>query len=866
MKALGYIPPVPRDLLPAALLMLLLGAAPGCQGAIAPGEGSGDGPEASARTATGSPDGDQGESEPTLPGTPAPRPVPLTAPPEPGADTRAEVVPGPYADDRRFAVLAATWPARVAQARERLPVVTGLTFMAGPPPRVILTALRDETRPFELAADVVDGRKRVSVRVNAEPHLGGLLDVDRTLLRALGTAALEDALARRDGAPAWVLEVAGMAAANDLEERLAGIQRLWALGRIDAIRVDPDDPRAALATGTAALLLVGERGAPSDIHRLLSFVADGDDADMVMGRIAGEAGGGWVEPARLVLHQRVRDLDERPWRLLEAAEAAYAEAGRAALEALLPARLPPAVADELTLLRARAALDVGEVELGRSLLRSLPADAAARLREPAEALALGVEAELARGGDRVRARDLLRRLRLDFPRSPAGERLARSEPTLGLQDDPLRWMREVRERVAREGGTSLELDTAERYARVLVLDHRAGAAEGFLASLGRRAAAPELQAVARAVASEQEDPSLAAKARAADRLRAWRAEPTPERRQDLVDGGLATAAMIVDMVMRQPDVRGEPRQQMLVLAAEAAGDERALRVLEPIWQADPLRLLDDLPLLTSAVSFDALDAALREDGLVGRLGLGSEVVWDVVAGGLEQSWLRARPGFLAAIRSPSYDDRRRALESLLEDPDLRVPRRWLVELMRDPAPRLRQRAVEQAATQGDVDLVREALADERPSVRSAAVRGLASIGGPAARDDLLAHLGRETDGEVRSVTAFALLEVAPTDGRVLASLLALVREDDTALRDPLVLALGNAPRGPVAYAVADALEAENARPAPDRAYLFRLMTVWQRATRFDLGWHPAMTREQTALVLARMRRALQEQRLADGDS
>ncbi|MGE0193271.1 MAG: HEAT repeat domain-containing protein [Planctomycetota bacterium] len=835
-----------RDPFPAILVLVLAAGLAGCQGAPGPGDAA-----EGERTATGSPDG-------------AAAPVPLGLPPAAGAAARAEIDPGPYAEDVRFQRVAATWATRVEQARERVPVVTGLAFAAGPPPRVVLTALRDETRPFELTTDVVGGRRRVAVRVNIEPHLGGLLDLDRTLLRALGTAALEDALARRDGAPAWVLEVAGMAAASDLEERLGAIQRLWALGRIDAIRVDPEDPRAALATGTAALLLVGQRGAPSDIRRLLAFVADGDDADVVLGRIAGETGGGWTEPARLLLHQRVRDLDARPWRLLEAAEAAYGEAGRAALEALLPASLPPAVADELILLRARAALDVGDVELGRSLLRSLPADAASRLREPAEALALAVEAELARGGDRGRARELLRRLRLDFPRSPAGERLARSEPTLGLQDDPLRWMREVRERVAREGGTSLDLTTAERYARILVVDHRAGAAEAFLVGLGQRAAAPELQAVARVVAAEQEDPSPAAKARAADRLRAWRDEPSAAHRQDVLDGGLATSAVIVDMVLARPDVDGPPRHDMLALAAEAAGDERALRVLEPLWVADPLRLLDDLPRLTGAVSFDALEAALRPDGLVGRLGLGVDVVWDAVGGGLELEWLRERPGFLAAIRSPSYDDRRRALESLLDDPELRVPRRWLVEVLQDPAPRLRQRAVDQAALQGDVDLVRGALEDEHPGVRSAAVRGLAAREGSAARDGLLAHLARETDAEVRSVTAFALLEAAPTDARTLATLLRLLRTDDSALRDPLAVALGAAARGPIALAVTDAVQEELVRPEPERAYLFRLMTVWQRATGVDLGWHPAMTREQSATVLQGMRRVVAEQRAPQG--
>lgn len=830
-----------------ALAWVLGGLVTGCQAAT-PGGAPDPG-----REAEGSPDGDGAAAGA------APR---LGVLPVPGVTARPEVRVGAHGDDERFAAVAATWSERVARALERVPIVTGLSFAAGPPPRVVWTALGDETLPFELRVDVVAGRRRVAVLVNAEPHLAGLRDLDRTLLRALGTAALEDALARRGDAPGWVREIAGMAAAGDLDERLASIQRAWALGRIEAIRVDPDDARAAEATGVAALLLVAERGAPSDVHHLLRFVADGDDAGTVLGRIAGETGGGWVEPARLLLHQRVRDMDDAPWRLLERAETAYAESGPAGLESVLPASVPLAARDEIMVLRARAALDVGELDRARSLLRALPADAPARLREPAEALALRIEAELAPGGDRAEARRLLVRLRLDHPHSPVGARLVREDPTLGLQEEPLAWMAELRERIAAEGTAFLDLRTAERYGRMLLLDHRTGAAEGFLVTLGRRAQAPELQGLARAIAEAQEEPSRAAKARSADRLEAWWKEPTDARRQDLVDGGLATSEMIVEMVLAQPDVTGSARAAMLGLAAEAAGDERALRILEPLWQAAPARLVTDLPALTTVVSFDALDAALSPGGLAGRLGVAPEPLWEAVGGGLPVAWLRDHPRFLAQIRSGAYDDRRRALEALLEDPALRVPEPWLAAMLGDPAPRLRLRAAEQAGALGYRDLVRRALRDEQAGVRSAALRALVVLGGRDARDDLLAHLESETVPEVRSVAAFALLDTAADDPRALAVLLRLLRDEDVTLREPLAMALVRAPRLPLVDAVADAVREENARSEPLRAYLFVLMATWQRATGIDLGYYPGATREQVARMEGRMRAYVAEQRAA----
>ncbi len=781
----------------------------------------------------------------------------LRPPPGPGAAARAETDPGSsYADDERFADLARSWPERVMAARERVPVLTGLSFAAGPPPRVVLTALGDDTIPFELRADIVRGRRRVAVAVNAEPHLAGVLDIDRTLLRALGTAALEDARARHEEAPAWVLEIAGMTAAADLESRLAAMHRAWALGRVEVIRVDPEDRSTAVATGVAAMLLIAARGAPTDVRRLLAFVADGDDAATVLGRIVGETGGGWSESARILLHARVRELDASPWRTLERVEKAYADAGPAGLEAALPERPPSAIAEELVLVRARAAIDGGQLDLGRSLLRALPADALARVRDPAEAQALAIEAELGAGGDRERAIQMLARMRRDFPRSRATERLVRAEPTLGLQEDPRAWMRETRARIAAEGTSSLDIATAARFAQVLLLDHRAGAAERFLAGLGRRVTAPELHAVARAVAEAQEDPSPAATAMAADRFESWRDDPTDERRRDLLDGGLATSAMIVDLVRRHPEVRGEERHAVLLLAAEAAGDERALRALEPVWRDDPPRLLEDLPALTSATSFDALDAALRPDGLAGRLGIASEEAWRTVAGGLDVGWLRDHPGFLAAIRSSAWHDRRRAFEALLDDPGIGVPVAWLEEIARDPAPRLRQRAVEQAAAQGHLSLVESALDDPQPSVRAAAARGLGSLGGSAARNWLLEHLEAESDPEALSVTAFALLRAAPEDREVLARLLTLLRRSDAALRDPLAVALGEAPRAPLASALVEAIAAENARASPERAHLFRLMAIWQRATAIDLGWHPGSTKEETAAMVHRMRRLL----------
>ena len=70
-------------------------------------------------------------------------------------------------------------------------------------------------------------------------------DPDRVLLRALAAAAFEEAGRRHAPVPPWFTAMAQMAAAGDLDARVAALHRRTLAGGRPV--VDPDDPRAAEA-------------------------------------------------------------------------------------------------------------------------------------------------------------------------------------------------------------------------------------------------------------------------------------------------------------------------------------------------------------------------------------------------------------------------------------------------------------------------------------------------------------------------------------------------------------------------------------------------------------------------------------------
>ena len=747
-----------------------------------------------------------------------------------------------YAGDPRFERLARDWDERVAHALDRVPLLTGLHFAEGPPPRVALTKLEDERIPFELRTDVVDGRRRVAVHVNAEPILAGMLDVDRTILHALGTAVLQDALGRRQHAPAWVIEMAGILASGTMRERIDRIARKWTLGSIEAIRVEPKNPKTAESTAVAALLLIGRRGSPADVRRFLGFVADGDDAFESMGRLVGEPGTGWIEVARVFLHGEVKAGDDTPWTLLERTERAAQEMGRTGLVASIPKDPPREIADELVVLEAQMALDEGDRKGALALLRSLPPDAASRLRDPASALALRIDAEQGPGGDVAEARRLIRRLELDHPKSAAWAALRAKHPSLGLEEDPVRWMALMRERIRQEGNGFLDVQTSERYGRVLLQDHRARAAEDFLFALGRRALAIELQSLARAIEDAQAEPTPAALARAETRLERWIDDPTKGHRQDVVDCGLAAAEVIASLSITQPDAPDRARTAILTLLVDSAGAERAMPFLERVWREHPEPMLRDVRALAPALGLDVLDAAIRGGRLQAIARRDDAALREAAAYGLPWRWLEAHPRFLEILGSPSFDERSRAVDVLVRDVDLSVPPDLVARLLTDTSPVIRRRAVELAIAQRHEALVESALRDEDTNVQVVALRGMGTLRLPAARYEAMQALD-DAAMELRRAAAQTLLTVAPDDEDALRALAARLVDEDARVREPLGMALSRAVPGPLGRALVAVIDEVRGRQPLRRDALFRLFTVFERASGQRVGMHPGATPE-----------------------
>ena len=805
---------------------------------------------------TGADDDPQAEPHADDPVAPASQ-DPVSVAPDVSASDRqtwlqARTEPRGYAHDPRWPALASLWPRYVERAVARLPVVTGLTFAKGPPPRVVLTPLGDETLPFALRVDVIDGRRRAGILVNAEPLVAGIAPVDRTVLHALGAAVLEDSRSRRGDVPAWVSALAGLAASGDLQEHLTRLHRDWLLGDRDALAVDPEDDDTALATALGAMVLLSERATPYDVRRFLRAVAGGDDPNESMARLVGESGTGWTDAARLALHGRIRKQDASPWERLQAAEEALEQSGRVGFEASIRPPLPPDIVDEIRVLRARAALDEGDGTTARTELRALSGHAFRTLRDPARAVLLRVEAEMTEGGDTDLARRFARQHELDFPSHPAGPRIRELASQRGMQEDPQAWMRAMRARIDREGTGALDLKTSHRYLRALLLDHRAGAAEQALLALGARGHALELHNVARAIADAQEDPTRAAKARASDRIRVWLRTPTQDAVRDVVDGGVASAAVLAEMMRATPDASAQERTRVVDLLARAAGPTRVLRILRTVWQTNNAPMLGDLAQLARHVSVDALEVAIFESDIAVIAGHPSDVVWDRVALGLPRAWLREHPAFLQRLRDPAFSTRERALSAMARDTTVAPPPALLGHVLRDESPVLRRQAVELAGRHGYQALVELGLNDDHARVRRSACRALARTAGRAAVPRLLDRMRTDEDPEVRSVAAWALLEIAPDDPGVLDALLATQRHEDPRLREPLEQALPQVPPEHLAPALARAIGTELRRRPPSRAALFRWMAIYQRASRTDVGYTPQSTRQEIRAMVDRI--------------
>lgn len=766
--------------------------------------------------------------------------------------TLAEVLlePGPYATDPRFRRLAADWGPRVDRALERMAVVTGLDFEKGAAPQVVLASLGDERVPYELRAEVRDGRRRVRLLVNAEPLLGGVRRTDRVLLRALGAAALEDA-ARRHGAVArWLVALAGTAAAGDLSDRIAALHRRGYEGNPDVLRVDPEDASAAEATSLAALLLVTRSGDPEDLRRLLRFVVDGDPAGEVLGRIARQPAGGWTEPARILLRERLAELPGEPWRLLRIAGEALDDAGRAGLEAALADGVPREIRAEVRVMRARAATAEGDHAEARAQLRGLEADAPARLRDPAAALALRIRVESRRGGDPHVARELAGHLDRDFPRSSARRELRSDHPLLGMEQDPQRWLVLTRTRIAEQGTDALDLRTLERYARTLLQDHRAGEAERLLVSLADRGRAPELAAVTLAVGEAQTQPSAAARQRNAVRVEAWRTRRGEAEAQAVRDGGTASAPALLALLEPGSGVR---RRAVLALLVESAGTRTAIAWLARDWSRVPANVARDLDHLLAVVSYPDLTAAVSDATLQSVGIVQPSALWTSLRLGMDPAWLAEHPRFLADIRSPEYVVRREAFDLVAGgDPRSATPQ-VVGRALGDTAALLRREGVRAAGRAGFEALARRGLGDRSWLVREEAVVVVAGLEGERAVGALIERLRTDEVMSVRRAAAVALMRTAPEDPVVLRALVNTQIQEDTQLRELVAAGLAELDPMLVGLTIEQVWQVAVRRRSPHRGFLFRTAVLFQRATGVDVGYTPEATRAALQQMWMRMK-------------
>ena len=780
--------------------------------------------------------------------------APTGAPqPEAAPERMPDVQPGPYADDPRWADFVRGWPERVERALERLATVTGLGFAASGRPRVVLRAFGDETRRHELRAEIVEGRRRAVVHVNIEPLIARVADPDRVLLRALARAAFQDTSRRHTPVPPWFQGMAATVAAGDAEQRVEALRRRVFEQGSGVLAVDPEDPAAAEATALAALTLLAARLEPGGMRRAILFVADGDRAEAVLGRLVREADGDWTRPARLSLGERLAEIDVEPWRLLSRAREAVDELGPSGLDAVVPEEAPIEIADEIRVLRARASLTEGDTAAARTALRALGPDAPARLADPAAALALRIDVESRPGGDARRARLLAVQLDRDFPRSEARLALRAEHPLLGLQEDPQRWLATMRERIARVGPDALDLDTLERYLRLLVADHRAGAAAEVIAGLGARRAAPELEDALALVREAQDDPLPAAVARGRARVARWTRDGAPSgdetSARDVRETGAAAGAALLELLAAPS---ADVRAAAVGMLVDTVGDGRTVAAVRERWVGTPARIQRDLFALAAAVSFPALEPLLEAEDLGEPEAQALAKAWERVTLGLSRRWLAANPRFLQALRDPAFATRRDAVVRIGREAPGEVTPAFVAYALQDDAALLRREAAALAGITGFRALALRALADDSWLVREEAVRSIARIDGRDAVGMLATRLREDPSREVRAAAATGLVRAATESPRAVDALLRSQVSEEAALRDAIGTRLAELPPIPVVEGIVRGWERALGRREPSRGYLFRTALLYGRLTGTSLGYYPGASRDELRAMLTRM--------------
>ena len=797
--------------------------------------------------------------QPTAPADDAPQ-VPLT--PLQGnwqQRTDVRIEPGVYKGDDRFRRVARAFPRQVRLALMELANRAGIGFAPGAKPIVTLAPLRNEQRPAVVRTDVVSGRRRARITINVEPLAGGLSNPQDATTRALAAGIFELVRLRHRGTPAWLGPLAASLALGPIAPQIERLHRQYRFMPSPVLPVSNEGNAFGEGTALAIRCLLQDRDLEEALPRLLAFALEGDDAEEMLSRLVREPEGMWIGVAREALVRRFETHDPQPWVLLVRAEEALATTGRAGLEAILPAKLPAAVSGELKLLRARAALAEGDYEGARGLLTTIGSEDLPSLRDPAEAVALHVEVESAAGGDPARARYWVRRLDLDHPRCEARLRLRRENPLLGFEEDPIAWFHMMRRRIRRHGAAHLDYDTIRRILRVAILDHRPGGARALLERLGSRADAPELGQVVALLDEAETNPSAAARAAQVSRVQQWIADPTPAREREVDDGGvLAFEALQGEL----PPVDSRLRRRIAQRLTALRGPARAVRVLAMGWAQNPALIGSDLEQLAARSDAPALRAALNELAPAYLTEEQAHAAWLRLSYALESAFLASQPDLLRRARHPDFGVR---LEALGEVSDSGKATPELVGAMTiDPVVAVRRRAVEIAGRMRFGALTREALDDPAPSVREAAVIGLAMTGKPSEVTPTLLRIQQDDSASaVRLAASRALAELAPRQRRVLAALVATQLDRSQRVRDAMSGVLQELPKGPLAFAIHDAVQAEAAATTPRAPYVARLVLIFQRAAGIDLRHEPQPTREQIDALADRMlswaRRRQQEQ-------
>lgn len=759
----------------------------------------------------------------------------------------AEIDPGPYAGDDRFLGLAASFAERVTAAVERLELATGLVFHDRAAPRVLLTAMRDERVSFRLTTEVIAGRRRALLSINAEPLVSGTARPDRVLLRGLAAAAFATApgVAR---VPGWFSAYVGLLASGEAADRVLALARARVRGEASP-KIDADDPAAADATGLAVALLLAARSHPEDVRHWVDRVADGDDPSMSLPKLVGEGESDWVTSARHARDDAVSDADadETAERRRIAAQKALNELGPVGLSesvAALPTTrdYPAWYHADVDAIRLESAIGSGDAALAREVLLRRPPDPGTLglLLDPGGYLLNAARVERLDRGDPQRAWELLRRFDRDFPQHPARAE-AFDEMLALLGHLPPALDDRVLERVVRErGSAAIDAKSARRRIDGLLLDHRPGAAERFVASLGARGDAGDLADAREAILEAATHPSPEALEIHRRRAQSWVARPMRETENDVMDGGAPSAEALGRLI---PGLSEPVRSDSVRLLVRSGGLARAVTALLPGWTNDVSRRSTDLRLLAGEVghvdlvrTVDALDATPDDNPAIAA-------AWTYATFGLKLEVLAKDDLLVTRLTSPEFAIRRKAFEDLVDDESALASPALIRHMALDPATLLRRRAVLAAGRMGLIDVARRAFEAESWVVRSAAASALAE-----AKDDAYiprleaAAQGAESDVRVRAACAAALLKFADRGVARFRPIVSLMRDDDIVLADAVARALASEKSPALGRAIATELgeEALGRGARMDRGALFRLFVAYRRATGRDAGYDPSL--------------------------